>query len=1122
MDGLLRVTIFILLIMLGIGSGHADELDEQLQAIQTKLDGLGNSEETPQKKRLREIFNDHRQVLLDHQEYLKKTANYSQQLEKYPQQLEKLKKSEALSDADTVSPDELAKLSLSELERRHVATQANLSELQNQQQKLAAEITKLRQRTATIREEQVSINTSRAMLADDSEIKKTSDKKVFDALERYRDAQLQALTDKTRMLELETLVLPNAIEVASLQEKLSLTPKIRMLEQEVDLLAEEINRKRRAETEEVVEKSQQLLGEKEWQYSSLEKFARDNQSLAKKLSSYAEQSTQLINRKADNERRLVLISQSYAALQQRLELKGEGEDVALGTEVRKQFKEIMVEPAVSQTERDLNSARLELFQLEQEKLQMMNEKAYFKQIIGEEDIPSEDTPAFQHITETFHELKQSRDQMINQFVEVLHGYIKELQLYLAVQKQLVEKISQHKLLLKENLLVTRSAKPISLDIMQDLQDAISWFTARKTQTAFEKVINTIWKDVVVVFSAFALLFGIFMYLYWPAYLDWERTGNSLRGKVNQDKLLYPVGMLLTVLLISVFVFLPFQLSALILQHSMNTEISYALSVSFHVAAIAAFAWVFLLLLFHPEGLLIGQFRCSENLVNKMYRDIRRFAPFVVVLSVVIAFTDALDDDVVRNGFGRLAFILLCLLLAAFALGWMAITRSGKTLYRGETFNLILSPRFWMTLLFILQIYMIIMAAIGYYFAAIYQFLLVFQSISWAIFCSLIFFVGSRSLLIIQRQIAFERAIEKREEILAQRAASGKSETELLDDNYIDVKTISKQSATVLKISIGILLITGLGFIWIDVLPALAFLEKIIIWRTSVEIDGETIIQSITLKTLLIALIVLSLSMIAAHNLPGTLELLVLRHLSLNAGTGYAVTTLLRYAIVIIGVMVTLQKLGMEWSNIQWLVAALSVGLGFGLQEIFANFVSGLILLFERPIRIGDIVTLNNISGTVSKIHIRATTLIDADRKEIVVPNKVFITQQLTNWTLSDQVTRMVITVRIAYGSDCEKARSLLLEIAENHPLVLRDPEPSALFLEFGTSSLNFELRVFAGQLADRLQLTHELNSQINRRFAEEGIEIVLPQMGVHLYGQEKILPGGRQDDGKNKPELANC
>jgi len=199
-------------------------------------------------------------------------------------------------------------------------------------------------------------------------------------------------------------------------------------------------------------------------------------------------------------------------------------------------------------------------------------------------------------------------------------------------------------------------------------------------------------------------------------------------------------------------------------------------------------------------------------------------------------------------------------------------------------------------------------------------------------------------------------------------------------------------------------------------------------------------------------------------------------------------------------------LGMEWSNIQWLVAALGVGLGFGLQEIFANFVSGLILLFERPVRIGDIVTLNNISGTVSKIHIRATTLIDFDRKEIVVPNKIFITEQLTNWSLSDQVTRVVIKVGIAYGSDCEKAHSLLLEIANNHPLVLRDPEPSALFLEFGSSSLNFELRVFAGQLSDRLKLTHELHLLIDRRFTEAGITIAFPQLDVHLHTQEKASP----------------
>ncbi|WP_350282466.1 mechanosensitive ion channel domain-containing protein [Nitrosomonas sp.] len=1090
MNGLIRIIVFILLVVISTGPGHASELDEELQAIQAKLESLNKGEETPQKKHLQEIFNDHQQVLLDHQEYLKKTANYSQQLEKYPKQLENLKKSTPPATT-AVAPEKLAKLSSEELERRNITTQANLSDLQNQQQKLIAEISKLRQRAVTVREELASINTLRAELTEDSpEIRKTTDKKILTALENYREAQLQALTDKTRMLELEALVLPNAIEITTLQEKFSLQPKIQALEQETELLAEEINRQKRAETEQVVEKSHQLLAEKAWQYPGLEKYALDNQSLAKKLSSYAEFSTRLINQKTGSEKRLALITQSYAALQQRLELKVE--DTALGTEVRKQFKEIMVEPAIEQTEKDLNSARLELFQLEQEKLQMLNEPGYFKQIMNGEEIPPDDTPAYQQIINAFHELKQSREQMIDQFTQVLHGYIKELQLHLAIQQQLIEKISQHKLLLKENLLVTRSAESISMDVVQDIQDAITWLTSRKTQTAVEKVINATWKNILIIYAVFGLIFAIFRYTYWSDYLAWARTGNSLLGKVNQDRLLYPVGMLLAALLISGCIYLPFQLSSVILRYGTDVEIGHAFSASLHVAAIAAFIWSFILLLFHPEGLLVGQFKCSEKLVDKMYRDIRRFAPIVALLCLIIAFTDALDDDLVRNGFGRLTFILLCLILAVFASGWIAVTRSGKALYRGESFYLMLNPRFWMTLLFVLQIGMIIMAAIGYYFAAIYQYLLVFQSISWIIFCTLIFFVSFRSLLIIQRRIAFERAVEKREEILAQRTATGKSEADLLDDNYIDVKTISKQSATVLKISIWALLITGLGFIWIDVLPALSFLEKITIWRTSVEIDGEVIMRPITLQTLLVALIVLSLAMIAAHNLPGTLELLVLRHLSLNPGTGYAITTLLKYSIVIIGIMVTLQKLGMEWSNIQWLVAALSVGLGFGLQEVFANFVSGLILLFERPIRIGDMITLNNTSGTVSKIHIRATTLIDSDRKEVVVPNKIFITQQLTNWTLSDQITRLIIPVRIAYGSDCGKVSALLLEIAKDHPMVLRDPEPSALLLEFSSNALNFELRVFVGQISDRVKLIHQLHLEINRRFVEEGIQLVSP------------------------------
>ena len=200
---------------------------------------------------------------------------------------------------------------------------------------------------------------------------------------------------------------------------------------------------------------------------------------------------------------------------------------------------------------------------------------------------------------------------------------------------------------------------------------------------------------------------------------------------------------------------------------------------------------------------------------------------------------------------------------------------------------------------------------------------------------------------------------------------------------------------------------------------------------------------------------------------------------------------------------------MSWDKLQWLVAALSVGLGFGLQEIFANFVSGLIILFERPLRIGDTVTIGNVSGTVSRIQIRATTITDFDRKEMIVPNKAFITGQLTNWSLTDTVTRVTIKLGVAYGADLEATRRLLLRIAADNPRVLRDPEPLVFFLNFGASTLDHELRVHVRELADRNAAIDEINREIDRRFREQGIEIAFNQMDVHIRsiadGREALL-----------------
>jgi potassium efflux system protein len=254
-------------------------------------------------------------------------------------------------------------------------------------------------------------------------------------------------------------------------------------------------------------------------------------------------------------------------------------------------------------------------------------------------------------------------------------------------------------------------------------------------------------------------------------------------------------------------------------------------------------------------------------------------------------------------------------------------------------------------------------------------------------------------------------------------------------------------------------------------------------------------------------------LIAAKNIPGLLEMAVLQHLPLDAGFRYTVGTVSRYLIVVIGVVLACHTIGLSWAKVQWLVAAVSLGLGFGLQEIFANFVSGLIILFERPVRVGDVVTVDDVSGVISRIRMRATTITNWDRQEFIVPNKEFITGRVLNWTLSDQVNRVVVNVGIAYGSDTELAAGLLLKAAREHPLVLDDPAPRVTFQEFGQSSLNFVLRCYLPDLENRLQVIHDLHTTVNRQFRQAGIEIAFAQHDVHIrsiLADQRLLHGALQ------------
>jgi potassium efflux system protein len=246
--------------------------------------------------------------------------------------------------------------------------------------------------------------------------------------------------------------------------------------------------------------------------------------------------------------------------------------------------------------------------------------------------------------------------------------------------------------------------------------------------------------------------------------------------------------------------------------------------------------------------------------------------------------------------------------------------------------------------------------------------------------------------------------------------------------------------------------------------------------------------------------------IVARNVPGLLEIVILRRLPLDRGVRFAIITVCRYILVIVGVVIAFSEVGIGWSKVQWLVAAMTVGLGFGLQEIFANFISGLIILFEQPIRVDDVVTVGDVTGKVTKIKIRATTIRKWDQRELIMPNKEFITGTLINWTLSDAIVRRDFSVGIAYGSDIRKAERLLHEIAASNPAVLKDPPPVVLFKGFGESSLDFELRVFVSGMENYVPVWHGINCAIDDAFRKAGIEIAFPQRDLHLRSIDESIP----------------
>ncbi|MEM1449609.1 MAG: mechanosensitive ion channel domain-containing protein, partial [Planctomycetota bacterium] len=554
-----------------------------------------------------------------------------------------------------------------------------------------------------------------------------------------------------------------------------------------------------------------------------------------------------------------------------------------------------------------------------------------------------------------------------------------------------------------------------------------------------------------------------------------------------------------------------------------------------------------------DGLGPAHFRWNERRCALIRRDLTWYSTVMMVLATVYFFLDRLDNPVGIDSIGRVVFVVGMGLLASMT---FALRKHvGDTSIPGSQQETI-DRRFcfWLKVLAWVPITLGLLALSGFvYTAGVLEERLQF-SYTLALVLLLVNATLQRWRFVLRRRLALEQARERaRARAAAAAAAEGEDASgDAVEESDIDIPAVDAQTRQLFRSGITIGLLVGLFLIWSSVFTALQGLDRIQLLpypavledqgsssgttrllegapvATTQASDGQAqgaeetaavpqltptmtplpatptpdeasdVPTVLTLADLVVAILAALVTVVLTRNVPGLLELTLLRRLPLDAGARYAATTITRYLIIIVGGSIALTTLGLGWSKIQWLAAALTFGLAFGLQEIFANFVSGLIILVERPVRVGDVVTVDGTDGKITRLRMRATTLQDWDRREFLIPNKYFITSTVINWTLSDPISRRIVRVGVAYGTDMKTARETLLEIGNRHPNVLDEPAPHVVFASFGESSLDLELRMFVSNADNWPAILDDLHTSIDAAYRAKGIEIAFPQRDLHV------------------------
>ena len=942
---------------------------------------------------------------------------------------------------------------------------------------------------------------------------------ITEARRWMQQTQMQALHSETRMLNQELVSMPVLVELANAQREAA-AGRLEEARSRMLLLEAKVNRKRQEEATLSMGQAQEALRQVAGSPPVLQQAAAANTVLGDALQKVTSALEQAGTEKESLEKDLKKLEESFRNTKQKIELAGLNQAVGLLLhELRRTLPDArLLRKKMATNEVAIAETGLLQVQHREERKRLDDMEGYVAELTA--GAPPDE---LETIATELRPLLTSRRDLLDKIITSNQAYLSLLAELEVFQRSLLKAVVAFDSFLAERLLWMRSTPLMHFKDLQNLPHEAAVFIAPGPWLATGKLLGA----QVVTSPIFILvcLLTIVPLWYKSRLLGRLETAVRLAGNPASYTFTLPLQALGLTLLLA----LPGPLLLMTLGWQMNvqeetTEFSQAVAMGLIALSYRFYLLRVMRILMAPKGLADGFFHWQKTTLSLLRREagllMVTFLP-AIFLTQIAFFANFRAGG--SHTLGRLTFIASLALLAFFFYRALHPKTGMWQRFLVEHANrfLVRFYPFFFYLLMLIPVVMIGLVLAGYVFAvgALLKCLInsVWVTFGLAVCHQLI----ERWLIQSSRRLALQKALNLRSQAKAhqekEQLASDK-ESGPIEEPPEDLVELSAESRKLLNTVAVIAFGFGLWAVWADVLPALRVFNEFTLWGYTAQINGQATIVPVTVADVGLAILIGFITLTATRHFPSLLKIVLLQHLDMTPGSRYTVTTLSRYVIGGVGFSALVSLLGFSWSQIQWLVAALGVGIGFGLQEIVANFISGIIILFERPIRVGDVVTIGTTDGVVTRIRIRATTIRDFDRKELLVPNKEFISGRLLNWSLSDPVIRLLLPVGIAYGSDVQGAMNLMLQAAHDNSLILDDPKPVVTFDSFGDNALLLTLRCFIGSVDNRVPAKSALHQVIDQLFREAEISMAFPQRDVHLDASKPLaIRVVREEGGATEP-----